>query len=164
MPHITSYDYDCPISEAGSTGQPGIGGDNKFEVRDLDPIDPKQRLKLECQVELCCNNCLWGAAPLCSQEGCAHMTSCSSGSNLFPQVFTSCGGRCRAHGRRIAACSAKDPTSWVRRSQCLHCSADDSGGHCGAHGGGAVSAAASAAHRGLRRCHLDGVGAAAGQP
>lgn len=32
MPHITSYDYDCPISEAGSTGQPGIGGDNKFEV------------------------------------------------------------------------------------------------------------------------------------
>ena len=26
QPHITSYDYDCPISEAGGTGQPGIGG------------------------------------------------------------------------------------------------------------------------------------------
>lgn len=32
-PHITSYDYDAPISEAGSTGQPGIGGPSKFEVR-----------------------------------------------------------------------------------------------------------------------------------
>ena len=32
QPHITSYDYDCPISEAGSIGQPGIGGDNKFKV------------------------------------------------------------------------------------------------------------------------------------
>ena len=29
---ITSYDYDCPISERGCTGQPGIGGKNKFEV------------------------------------------------------------------------------------------------------------------------------------
>ena len=33
QPHITSYDYDCPISEAGGIGQPGIGGDNKFKVR-----------------------------------------------------------------------------------------------------------------------------------
>lgn len=33
QPHITSYDYDCPISEAGDIGQPGIGGDNKFKVR-----------------------------------------------------------------------------------------------------------------------------------
>ena len=32
QPHITSYDYDCPISEAGGIGQPGIGGDNKFKV------------------------------------------------------------------------------------------------------------------------------------
>ncbi len=32
QPHITSYDYDCPISEAGGIGQPGIGGDNKFTV------------------------------------------------------------------------------------------------------------------------------------
>lgn len=32
QPHITSYDYDCPISEAGGVGQPGIGGDNKFKV------------------------------------------------------------------------------------------------------------------------------------
>mmetsp|Transcript_13310 Transcript_13310/g.40276 ORF Transcript_13310/g.40276 Transcript_13310/m.40276 type:complete len:730 (-) Transcript_13310:513-2702(-) len=31
-PHITSYDYDAPISEAGSTGQPGIGGPSKFEI------------------------------------------------------------------------------------------------------------------------------------
>ncbi len=29
---ITSYDYDAPISEAGDTGQPGIGGPNKFDV------------------------------------------------------------------------------------------------------------------------------------
>ena len=35
QPHITSYDYDCPISEAGDTGQPGVGGPNKFEVRPL---------------------------------------------------------------------------------------------------------------------------------
>ena len=33
QPHITSYDYDCPISEAGGVGQPGIGGDNKYKVR-----------------------------------------------------------------------------------------------------------------------------------
>jgi hypothetical protein len=32
QPHITSYDYDCPIGEAGLIGQPGIGGDNKFKV------------------------------------------------------------------------------------------------------------------------------------
>lgn len=31
-PHITSYDYDAPISEAGSTHQPGIGGPSKFKV------------------------------------------------------------------------------------------------------------------------------------
>ena len=30
---ITSYDYDCPVSEDGGTGQPGIGGTNKFDVR-----------------------------------------------------------------------------------------------------------------------------------
>ncbi|EIE22122.1 hypothetical protein COCSUDRAFT_1093, partial [Coccomyxa subellipsoidea C-169] len=29
---ITSYDYDAPISEAGDTGQPGIGGPNKFDL------------------------------------------------------------------------------------------------------------------------------------
>ncbi|KAK9809058.1 hypothetical protein WJX72_008691 [[Myrmecia] bisecta] len=32
QPHITSYDYDCPVSEAGAEGQPGIGGDNKFQI------------------------------------------------------------------------------------------------------------------------------------
>jgi hypothetical protein len=32
QPHITSYDYDCPVGEAGGYGQPGIGGTNKFEV------------------------------------------------------------------------------------------------------------------------------------
>ena len=31
-PTMTSYDYDCPVSESGRTGQPGIGGPNKFEV------------------------------------------------------------------------------------------------------------------------------------
>jgi beta-galactosidase len=30
---ITSYDYDCPISEDGCTRQPGIGGRNKYRVR-----------------------------------------------------------------------------------------------------------------------------------
>ncbi|KAK9843639.1 hypothetical protein WJX81_000575 [Elliptochloris bilobata] len=36
QPHITSYDYDCPVGEAGGYGQPGIGGPNKFElIRDL---------------------------------------------------------------------------------------------------------------------------------
>lgn len=32
MPHITSYDYDAPISEAGDYGQPGIGGDSKYDA------------------------------------------------------------------------------------------------------------------------------------
>lgn len=31
-PHVTSYDYDAPISEAGSAGQPGIGGPSKFKM------------------------------------------------------------------------------------------------------------------------------------
>lgn len=30
--HITSYDYDCMVSEAGQYGQPGIGGPNKYQV------------------------------------------------------------------------------------------------------------------------------------
>lgn len=30
---MTSYDYNCPISESGCTGQPGVGGKNKFDVR-----------------------------------------------------------------------------------------------------------------------------------
>lgn len=29
---VTSYDYNCPISESGNTGQPGVGGANKFQV------------------------------------------------------------------------------------------------------------------------------------
>ena len=33
QPHITSYDYDCMVSEAGQYGQPGIGGPNKYQVR-----------------------------------------------------------------------------------------------------------------------------------
>jgi beta-galactosidase len=32
MPHITSYDYDAPISEAGDYGQPGILGDSKYDA------------------------------------------------------------------------------------------------------------------------------------
>ena len=32
QPHITSYDYDCMVSEAGDYGQPGIGGPNKYEA------------------------------------------------------------------------------------------------------------------------------------
>ena len=32
LAQITSYDYSAPISEAGGVGQPGIGGDNKFEA------------------------------------------------------------------------------------------------------------------------------------
>ena len=32
LAQITSYDYSAPISEAGGTGQPGIGGNNKFEA------------------------------------------------------------------------------------------------------------------------------------
>ena len=33
LAQITSYDYSAPISEAGGTGQPGIGGANKFQVQ-----------------------------------------------------------------------------------------------------------------------------------
>lgn len=32
QPHITSYDYDCPVGEAGTSGQQGIGGESKFEA------------------------------------------------------------------------------------------------------------------------------------
>ena len=32
LPQLTSYDYDAPISEAGASGQPGIGGLNKFQA------------------------------------------------------------------------------------------------------------------------------------
>ena len=32
---MTSYDYNCPISESAKTGQPGVGGPNKFEVCSL---------------------------------------------------------------------------------------------------------------------------------
>ena len=32
MPHITSYDYDAPVSEAGDYCQPGIGGPCKYDV------------------------------------------------------------------------------------------------------------------------------------
>ncbi|PSC67692.1 Beta-galactosidase 17 [Micractinium conductrix] len=36
LAHITSYDYDCPISEAGDYCQPGIGGACKYTaIRDL---------------------------------------------------------------------------------------------------------------------------------
>ena len=37
---ITSYDYSAPISEAGGTGQPGIGGANKFEVQRVTRMRP----------------------------------------------------------------------------------------------------------------------------
>ena len=29
---VRSYDYSAPLSEAGHTGQPGIGGPDKFQV------------------------------------------------------------------------------------------------------------------------------------
>ena len=40
QPHITSYDYDCMVSEAGQYGQPGIGGPNKYEVRGKEKSTP----------------------------------------------------------------------------------------------------------------------------
>jgi beta-galactosidase len=51
LPHITSYDYDAPISEAGDYCQPGIGGQCKFHAlrdliarhlgRELPPVPPR---------------------------------------------------------------------------------------------------------------------------
>jgi hypothetical protein len=32
QPHITSYDFHCPLGEAGTTGQLSIGGANKYEA------------------------------------------------------------------------------------------------------------------------------------
>jgi hypothetical protein len=32
QPHITSYDYNCPIGEAGTVGQLGMGGASKFDA------------------------------------------------------------------------------------------------------------------------------------
>ena len=45
---ITSYDYDCPISEDGCTGQPGIGGANKFQVCSLRPVRLASSLDSAC--------------------------------------------------------------------------------------------------------------------
>lgn len=42
QPHITSYDYDCMVSEAGQYGQPGIGGPNKYEVSPQQQHRPQQ--------------------------------------------------------------------------------------------------------------------------
>ena len=36
--HITSYDYDCMVSEAGQYGQPGTGGPNKYQVSPITPL------------------------------------------------------------------------------------------------------------------------------
>ena len=60
MPHITSYDYDCPISEAGDYCQPGIGGDCKYTVSERQcwwrrwggGRRPGQLGRLECQQQL----------------------------------------------------------------------------------------------------------------
>ena len=41
LPQLTSYDYDAPISEAGASGQPGIGGPNKFQARPMLPELPQ---------------------------------------------------------------------------------------------------------------------------
>eukprot|EP00879_Flechtneria_rotunda_P007054 GHRR01007404.1.p1 GENE.GHRR01007404.1~~GHRR01007404.1.p1 ORF type:complete len:843 (+),score=378.34 GHRR01007404.1:102-2531(+) len=32
QPHITSYDYNCPVGEAGTSGQLGMGGTSKFDA------------------------------------------------------------------------------------------------------------------------------------
>ncbi|KAL3131686.1 hypothetical protein ABBQ38_007978 [Trebouxia sp. C0009 RCD-2024] len=60
--HITSYDYDCMVSEAGQYGQPGIGGPNKYQmIQDavkahtgVDPPDspPPPTIKAYGQVDL----------------------------------------------------------------------------------------------------------------
>ncbi len=53
QPHITSYDYDCMVSEAGDYGQPGIGGPNKYEASSCmpSPWGPWQSPKAaECQL------------------------------------------------------------------------------------------------------------------
>ena len=49
QPHITSYDYDCPVSEGGGYGQPGIGGPNKYEVGGgTDRQTDRQQAQAQC--------------------------------------------------------------------------------------------------------------------
>ena len=52
LPQLTSYDYDAPISEAGASGQPGIGGPNKFQAR------PSTR-QSSCSCQTPCDSPRW---------------------------------------------------------------------------------------------------------
>lgn len=67
LPHVTSYDYDAPISEAGSIGQPGIGGPSKFQVtsclnlqvaRLLQAILPRRESTGSCPTLALTNSCI----------------------------------------------------------------------------------------------------------
>lgn len=48
-PTITTYDYNCPVSESGRNGQPGVGGPNKFNVNHPFHLFPFQFLSSHLQ-------------------------------------------------------------------------------------------------------------------
>jgi len=62
LPQITSYDYGAPLSEQGRTGQPGIGGANKYEVILLFRIPSSNKQKRSISSEP-------NGQPLCKTEG-----------------------------------------------------------------------------------------------
>ena len=47
---ITSYDYDTFISEAGASGQPGVGGEDKYQAR--------ARVCAVCRARVCVYVCV----------------------------------------------------------------------------------------------------------
>lgn len=80
LPHITSYDYDAPISEGGDYCQPGIGGPCKYhalrsliaEHTGVEPPAPPPRPRVTClgRVDLKDSALLLEALPeLSSTEG-----------------------------------------------------------------------------------------------
>ncbi|KAL6780686.1 hypothetical protein ACKKBF_B12155 [Auxenochlorella protothecoides x Auxenochlorella symbiontica] len=77
QPHITSYDYDAPISEAGDYCQPGIGGECKYHaIREViaqhtgitpPPIPPRPRIHAYGEVHLDRKAALFDVLPQLSE-------------------------------------------------------------------------------------------------
>lgn len=67
QPHITSYDYDAPISEAGDYCQPGIGGECKYHVSGLGPAGMHTRSMSPGRRECCRESLPCGDCAFCTQ-------------------------------------------------------------------------------------------------
>lgn len=134
QPHITSYDYHAPLSEAGDYCQPGTGGDCKFEASlpqapaaGLTAYTPPIHLPLApcCAVALLCFR-------IHAHLGCGTPP---------PLSFWFPGG---------AAKGLRAPKVVGRPS--FLCIADGSSGDCGTLWGGTPPSASPSRNSSLRRC------------